>query len=146
MEKEIRKNLENEIAIGLNNVIKGMNPAAFEKMEKHIHQAAKSLAKRFLKIKVRMMAEHANAISQLPEKVKNNSKEIAKGKVVVKKVQTNSSVKKTLVTPAKKAVSRKSKVATPDKKVAVAPSSNLAAKKSSRKTSVKKTVAAKSRK
>jgi hypothetical protein len=68
MEKELRKKLEQEIAGNLKTLLKEKNPAAFDKMEKHIDLAARSLAKRFVKVRNKLM-EVSSAAPQPPQKV-----------------------------------------------------------------------------
>jgi hypothetical protein len=61
MEKELRKKLEQDIANNLKSLMKELNPAAFDKMEKHIEDAAHSLAKRFVKVRNKLNEAESGA-------------------------------------------------------------------------------------
>lgn len=120
MEKELRNKLALEIATNLKNRFKEMSPAAFDKMEKHIEEAARTLAKRFMKVKQKLN-EKAEGTARKPsqpsvavttaakeknEKPAKTPKKLpAKNKVV--KSPAKAAVKKAAVKTAKKAAPKK---------------------------------------
>jgi len=147
METELRKKLELEIAGNLKTLLKEKNPAAFDKMEKHIEEAARSLAKRFVKVRNKLM-ELSSTTPQPTQKLglqtiakasgsalktsKANAKTIEKGAKAVQALP-----KKTSKLTAKKAAPAAKKSAPAKKSTGVVNSPK------GRKTAAKKTAAKK---
>ena len=110
MEKELRKKLELEIASSLKGMFKDLNPAAFGKMEKHIDEAARTLAKRFYKVKQKLMEAARAAANPETTSVTVKASPVAKPKpaarakkaAAVSKIQKKST-KPSAKSPAKKA-------------------------------------------
>lgn len=84
MKKELRKKIETELSVLINHALSGHNKAAAAEISKHIHDGAKSIAKKFVK--------------HMPETVNKKTPKSKK----VNAAKTKASVKKPVVTKKKK--------------------------------------------
>jgi hypothetical protein len=104
MDKKLRKQLEQQLALTISYFLKKMNEEAAAKMAKPVKAAAKDLAKKFTK--------HQIAIAELKAKsekpaVKVVKAEPAKKAVAAKKVSVKSPEKTKAIPTAKKKVAKK---------------------------------------
>ena len=80
MNKELRKRIESELSILINHALSGHNKVAAAEISKHIHDGAKSIAKKFVKHMPKTVTKKA------PKSKKVN---VAKAKASVKKPVVN---------------------------------------------------------
>lgn len=148
MEKELRKKLEQEIANSLKSLLKEKNPAAFDKMEKHIDEAARSLAKRFVKVRNKLLEVTSVSSGLTIQKTAVNDKNRPsakalsttgpKAKSIAKKTKPSSAVSKVKSTSLTRKGQSPAKTVIPAKKSSAKTKATVAKKAAGKSSAAKK--------